>query len=240
MVVVTADVGAEGDEGEFVELLGENRIGRVRVHVQSVRQLQTLLLVAQDVAGRLTRALGDFAGFLTGRRFFGLGRRLLDPLRAETNPSEEPPDSARQALHRVHRMHHHLAGGLYGLGTSPRQRLREDLGLALVRQFQHRWNFRDPDPKQLDAVNLQRPKLGVQREHGHQAVSRHRVVHVEALSGEQGRGHQVFRVQDRRRFKLAGRIGGDGCGRHEHYDGQRGKRRPVPAPGRRERVSEYR
>src|SRR5262245_14459998 len=94
-------MGAEGRCRNVIELLGENRIGSVRIYPQLLGQPPPLLLIAQHITGSLYGS-SPFSSRTRGR----LG--IPQPPDTAPNPIKEAPDSTRQPSHRIHRVHHHV------------------------------------------------------------------------------------------------------------------------------------
>jgi hypothetical protein len=75
-----ADMRPECRKREVVKLFRKNRIRRIGVDVKLLRQLASLLLIAEHVPGSLPRALGNICGLLARRGFCRLRRSFLEPL----------------------------------------------------------------------------------------------------------------------------------------------------------------
>src|SRR5258708_39299654 len=91
----------------MVHLLGENRIGTIRIDVQLMRELSTHLVIAQ----RCERGVAGLTGSFPAPERIG-GRRSYFS-RAKTYAAKQISDSTRQPGDSIHRLHNHISGAGY-------------------------------------------------------------------------------------------------------------------------------
>src|SRR5271170_2654597 len=122
----------------MVQLLGEDRIGAVRIDVQLMRKIPAHLVVTQG-SERGVAGLGSSFSAAEGVR----GRRSYLS-RAETYPAEQVSDSAGQSGYGVHRVHNHICGCGHRTDRTRGQRLDKYAAVAHAVERFNRGNLGKP------------------------------------------------------------------------------------------------